>query len=301
MPEKIFIKHYNTTMSLPNLDIAICFNQTYAKLAELCMNSIVENSNLAYTYTIHIFTTDLSAEEKQVLSNKYHHNNIIIKNYANIATLPVYLRLHALNILKDKVERFIYLDVDILVFNDLTELYTTDLGENSLGACQDIGINAVGFSSVIKKNGMNYQDYFHSLGIKDCTKYFNAGIILFAPTKISHATIENILAETTTAKYVFLDQDILNKYFYDKVYFLSLRWNTFNLSKHRINLLKKQDSGLYQDFAEIINTNSAAIIHFVGTKPWQKRKGIFCHKFYAAVTKAEMQDVFKKPSFFSRF
>ena len=90
----------------------------YAPYASVAIASLIENASKDYCYKIHIVHQGLSEENKRKLS-------------ALADMFPEY-------------EKGIYLDSDIVVPGDISELYQIELGEEFLiGACPDYSIQNI--------------------------------------------------------------------------------------------------------------------------------------------------------------
>lgn len=159
-----------------------------------------------------------------------------------------------------KCDKVLYLDVDILVQQDLHSLWAIDLGEAWIGACVDAWVEFA-------------EEYKHKIGLSEKEHYFNAGVLLIDLKK--WRTI-NVLEASSAwlAQYphiYYQDQDILNGVFKGKVKYINTRFNFMPHQKSRIKLSQKQNWALNEiekmDYPIVI-------VHYCGQyKAWHAECG----------------------------
>ncbi|WP_319421893.1 glycosyltransferase family 8 protein [Pleurocapsa sp. FMAR1] len=183
------------------------------------------------------------------------------KNYISIAQ---YYRLFIAELLPDQAKKAIYLDCDLIVKEDLSQLWQIDLGENYVFAAQDTWVH-----SVSAHNGLlNYQE----LGIASDAKYFNSGVLVinvekWRAEKVSARAIDYL--NHNKEHMIYGDQDILNALFTGQWGELDPRWNATS----RIYEYSSWKESPYQEhvYNNLIH-NDFYIIHFIsGEKPWNSR------------------------------
>ena len=194
-----------------------------------------------------------------------------------------YYRILALNMLPQNIERILYLDADMLVKKELTEVYETPMSETCpFTVCDDIEGHTRG----------TYESTLDRVAIPHNFHYFNAGFILM---NLNYLRKRNSIGYILDAfyresnRYPFPDQDILNIMYYDKVQFVP--WALYNLppdwwkidteslSRGIIRFASYPDMlnpSIYQEerFADatIQIRDNACIIHYMGfLKPWMYR------------------------------
>jgi lipopolysaccharide biosynthesis glycosyltransferase len=140
------------------------------------------------------------------------------------------------------LSRCLYLDTDLIVCSDITELYNTDLKGNITGGVRDI-------SSFNEVQLARFKD---KLGLKNPSFYFNAGVMLIDLDAWKKDKVGSQAIKIGVEKYDLLDlgdQDALNIVLEDKWLNLDAKWNT-----------SKYDAS--EDFND-------GIIHLLGrVKPW---------------------------------
>jgi lipopolysaccharide biosynthesis glycosyltransferase len=155
------------------------------------------------------------------------------------------------------LERVIYIDIDVLIMQNLAELYDMNLGAKTIGAVRGYKVmkareaNAnLGLSGIALQ--LPAQKYFDEIIGMQGKFYFNAGVLLidlnrWRAEKVKEKSLDffdrNVLL-------LFTDQDALNHVLRDQVLFLEEDWN-FIPSKNRPI------------------TKNTRVIHFAGRKPWE--------------------------------
>lgn len=131
-------------------------------------------------------------------------------------TSATFLRLHLDQLLPSNLNRFVYLDSDVFVDQDISELFECDLGTSSLAAVPDV-INAV--------QGVN--SHLQKIGMRNDEPYFNAGVLVFSWRRILTSDVLARARNMAGQKldYHFHDQDILNILFQSDWLRLETKYN----------------------------------------------------------------------------
>lgn len=107
----------------------------------------------------------------------------------------------------DFVDRVLYLDSDILVYQDISELFGIELSHHYLAAVDEMGdeMDADGNSVLASR-----------IGLKGVS-YFNSGVMFFNLRQLRQERVEEKLLEyRTTSPNYFMDQDAFNSVMYAK-------------------------------------------------------------------------------------
>jgi lipopolysaccharide biosynthesis glycosyltransferase len=163
----------------------------------------------------------------------------------------VYARLMIDKLVGPEVERILYLDCDMLVREDVAELFALDLEGNAIAAVRD----SIGAFITNRRDLKQNRDLFDPADY-----YFNAGMVLIDIGKWREADIIGRMEEAYASgvmQRIYYDQDLLNLVFKGRWLKLPWRWNVVD-ARHA-------HDGV-----------DPAIVHYTGpTKPW----GIFAHNF----------------------
>ena len=153
-------------------------------------------------------------------------------------------------------DRIIYLDSDLVVRRDLSELFSSDIGGYVVAA-----------SGVAEIEWQLERSFFASLGLNEKAKYFNGGVMLidlqrWRASRITEKCMEFI--EKYPRELITADQTVLNYVFYKNQFF---------------ELDSSYNQALYPTSKPVMHTTEK-IFHFVGSpKPWDFL-GEFLHTNY---------------------
>lgn len=213
----------NKNKSRENADIKVCFTLTdnYYIFAACAMASILINSNYNDRYHFYILTDYLSDKNKAFfkklklirdfdLSFLIIDNNELKEYEVSYWGTYVYYRFKIFDLIK--ADRVLYLDSDIIVRDDLGELFKTDLTGYLAAAALD----------------QNNLDSKKRIKLKDEAKYINAGVVLFDLNECNKLKIAEKLfdlANNYPTEFIYADQDILNFVMQTKIKILSKKWN----------------------------------------------------------------------------
>lgn len=109
--------------------------------------------------------------------------------------------------------RALYLDGDILVCDDVSALYSSNLNGQPMGACDDVSATK----------------HMERLGLK---QYFNSGVLLM---DLELWRKENLFQQSMDSlrdshdQLLFEDQDLLNLVLRERISTLDIRWNMFSI------------------------------------------------------------------------
>ncbi len=210
------------------INIVYCTDSHYLEHVGVSITSIILN-NKSNNIHFHIFLYDVSDEEKNKLKeinsaitlysipidelNKY----IDIKNEkVKHINRSMYIRLSVPRLLPDYIDKFIYLDADILCFGDISPILNINI---------DSVVCAVTADSLNDDNLLANANRL-SLGNK---KYFNSGFLYINTQNWKKFDIENkanqILLSPENYNLIYPDQDALNIVLQERVVFVDVKWN----------------------------------------------------------------------------
>lgn len=157
------------------------------------------------------------------------------------------------DLLPSDVERVLFLDVDLLVLDDVTALWETQLGDFLLGAVPDGAVPHCSSARGVKG--------WRELGIPENAVYFNCGVLLIDLPRWRErgitASVHDYLGKTMRVD--FLHQEALN----------AVAWNDWRPIDRRWNLLASLDGRRYQS-PPCDAWRDPGIVHYAGRmKPWR--------------------------------
>jgi lipopolysaccharide biosynthesis glycosyltransferase len=227
--------------------VCVCDNH-YAILMGALIKSIESNHHTAEKLEFFIVEDGITAKNKLKITNSVNPDVVKIhwlvmtdcipanaKLPVDNSSLPlnIYIRLFIPYFIPKTIKRIVFLDVDMIMLEDVSKLWYTDLENNIIGAVQDQFIQVVSRWGGIS----NYQE----LGIAAENKYFNAGLMLIDIKKWEEANITDkvITCLADNKKHVqFQDQYGLNAVLAKQWLSLDPLWNRFaNSEDERPNLI----------------------------------------------------------------
>ncbi len=192
-----------------------------------------------------------------------------------------YFRIDIPNILPAEVTKVIYLDCDLLLYDDIQILWNTDIGDYPLAAVCDYGIMA---SKRLRRQKAK------CIGLPYKADYFNSGVLIMNLDAWRKADYSGKVIEIVQKnKFPNHDQDALNKVFMNNWYILPLRWNVippvFNL------FMKILKSELLRKNAVEAKKNPAIFHYAGGYKAWEyKLYQGFNDQYYKYLTYTDFKD-----------
>ncbi len=261
------------------MNIILSTDEKYIEHCATTMMSIVANNTACNFY---ILTDHLSEDQVSILDKiaQFNNSKVFVCNvpssYVEYLPMPktnslshislaTYYRLFITEVLPSDVTKAIYLDCDIIIRHDLSELWDTDINEYPLGAVYQL---ADWNSHECNRLGYNYRE-----------GYFNAGVLLINVDYLRNNNALNLyqhfIAEEPE-KIKFHDQDVLNKVFHGKVKHLSPRWNMLT-TYFGPSIFKVQDSTMdkrtHHSYLKILchEYSNPYVVHYASKpKAWEK-------------------------------
>ena len=213
------------------IPIFFATDDNYLPFLDVALKSLIENASQRYNYRIIVLNTGLKKEG--MLKIKENENSNFKIDFFDISSyfdqvkeklrnvfhfgLAAYYRLF-IEKLFPQYSKAIYLDCDIVVLGDISELYHIDMKDNLLAGSIER------YVATTKEFRLYTQTV---LGI-DCMNYINSGILLMNLEKIREAEIESKFLKILNDfnfKTIAPDQDYLNFLCKDRILYLPSGWN----------------------------------------------------------------------------
>ena len=249
------IRHLKKVSKQQPINIAMICDENFVFLTKICIKSIIASKareTIISVWIIGVELTTLSIDMLNSLSTDNVKINVISKNneYSNIAqekfrVSPAALYKFQLPNILSQISKFLYLDGDCIVLQDLSQLFETNLTGKYAAVCHD-------YIGEFEKD--------NCLRLK-LPAYFNSGVILFNAEKCRKDNISEKLIEWKRNDLWkrYMDQDALNAVFGSSVVFLSSQYNFMHA------YLEKRKKDLRYKFLEDIE--DFIIIHYTPSKP----------------------------------
>ena len=163
-------------------------------------------------------------------------------------------------------DKVLYLDSDLIVQGDVSELYSIDLEGNLIGAVRDIDF----LGNLNMKDGKRLKYNEETLKMSNPYDYFQAGVLVMNTKAMRESfSVDYWLNLASNKAYIYNDQDILNYVCQGRVVYLDPRWNVMNDCGGRIaNVFSVAPAAVYEEYLDA--RNDPFIIHYAGfEKPWK--------------------------------
>lgn len=262
------------------IPIFFAVDNVYIPFLAVTINSLLKNASTNYKYELKVLYTNISEENKQKIL-KYESQNVKIEfvdlNYyieelqeklytRDYYTKTTYYRLLIPN-LYPQYDKAIYLDSDIVVLGDISELYNEDVENNLVGAIPDGSVRKLKeFSEYVER----------VIGMADYKNYFNAGILLMNLKEMREFEFQSkFLYLLENMKYsVAQDQDYLNRICKGRTKILDAGWNVMPIPT---------DSPMQEKDIKIIHYN---LIY----KPWHFDNVLYQEYFWEYARQTEFYE-----------
>lgn len=255
-----------------DINIAIALNsnviiQSYVLLVSIAVN-IKSHVNL---YVLHssLSNEELSALQTALNTGKEDSLNDLIEvkideddfkglPFNQFWSIEAYYRLILPELLGNKIDRILYLDVDIIVNKDITEFYNMDFDGSDMIVSKDMEFD----NAIIELESQNQKRKALFLHLKEKgAVYFCSGMLLMNLKQMKEKyTFKFYIDKFNSIKdsVVLFDQDLLNYVHYDKVHYVDeYKYGMFTQTAHKQGITYEQAK------------NNTYILHFSGkSKPW---------------------------------
>lgn len=270
------------------IPIVLATNDNYAPYAGVTITSLLDNASDEYFYDIYIFYTELSSDN----INRFEKMNqqykdccgriqircLNINSYID-KEVPLYENFHfskemyyriLIPTILTQYNKAIYLDCDMVVIGDISELFSIELGNNYVAGANDIQHYE---SKNYVKNVLNI----------DTNSYINSGVLVINCDAFRQYDLKGKcfdILKNSQIKFRYPDQDILNLVCKDKILFLEQKWNYiwhYNFSHYNRSELSLSDKDKtdYQAYSQDMK-----IIHYTSNiKPWNNYN-IYLSKYF---------------------
>ncbi len=266
------------------IPIIFAVDNNYAPCLSVTLESLLDNASKEFFYKFYVLNTGLDKKTTLKLKKYVNGKNFsleyvdVVENLSKVKE-KLYLRDYFTNTtyyrffipsLFPQYDKVLYLDADVVLLEDVSIMFNTNLGNNFIGAVQEEVMSTVKvFGNYVEKG----------LGIP-CKRYFNAGVVLMNLKELRAIDLDarffELLKDFTFE--VTQDQDYLNVICEGRVYFFDLGWNKAPLKN--------------PDF----NDEDLKLIHYkLYYKPWLYKDVAYSEHFWKYAEKSPFyQDLLNK-------
>lgn len=246
------------------IHIAFCANNDYIPYVSVSIKSILENHSKT-NLNIHILTDYISEEKLNIVKELFYSyqeqqlkihivNDKSLRGLKDTWSIYTWYRVLLPQILPSNIHRILYLDADIIVKDNLQDLFCINMDNKAIAGTIDIET----FNNIT----------FERCGYEMEKKYICAGVMLINLDYWREHNLTNKIIDwgrKNNDRIKFPDQDTINYLCRDNKIILPLRYGI--QSAFYINNQFYQEP-LSKELSDCIN--KPAIIHYAGCAPWIK-------------------------------
>jgi lipopolysaccharide biosynthesis glycosyltransferase len=267
------------------IPIFFACDDNYIPFLGTAIHTLIKNASKDYHYRAIVLNAGIKEENKarvKALENEhlsidfFNIEEVISKHYDELAlrlrdyySVAIYYRMFIATLFP-QYEKAIYLDADLILVGDISELYHTNIEGKLVGAINDrLVLDVPEFAAYASE----------AVGIA-AHEYFNSGVLVMNLKKFREDDIENKflhLLETYNFDSVCPDQDYLNVLCRNDKVLLPIGWNKMPLPDHEF------------DYATL------KLLHYNSfEKPWHHDHVLYSKEFWdAAVTSPFYDDLIR--------
>ena len=216
------------------IPIFFTIDDSYAPFLAVALNSTIKNANPDRNYRAIVLHQDLSETNIAKLQSLQADNfkieltpmkanfdalddRMSNRLRCDYFTLTIYFRLF-IPAMFPQYDKGIYIDSDVVLTDDIAKLFDIGIGDNYIGACNDLSIADIPPLVAYTEN---------AIGVK-AKEYINSGVLLMNLKKLRDSDLEghflNLLS-TYHFDSIAPDQDYLNAMCNGKIYYLDEAWD----------------------------------------------------------------------------
>jgi lipopolysaccharide biosynthesis glycosyltransferase len=261
---------------LTKVAVAFICDSHYVIPTAVAITSLVFNKKPDTYYDIYIISAGLSEKETEKfhefrgINTDIHIIKVSLKKFKGVnifmhLTSAAYVKFDLPELIPNQ-DKVLYLDSDVIIQQDLSDLFETNIDDYYAGAVKDIGLI----------------DNIHNI-----KNYFNSGVMLLnlKLMRENNTSMTLLNIAKSADNFIYMDQDCLNILFENKVKLLPGIYNCFyslflkNTEKYTLDYIN-QCFGTNYSSLNNIKINSC-IIHLVSyDKPWIYYDCYFVNEWY---------------------
>lgn len=260
--------------------VVCCGDEDFAAPTAVLMKSIIGHADPNRCYDILYLHNGLDADTAGMLCALganlpnisirtcdirpiFSENRLFTENRSDFSSMA-YARLMIPEVLGADYRRALYLDGDMLAFQDVSALYDSDLEGRPLGSTSD-------FYYIAQANRRRDRErvrYIRQVvGVSDPEHYILSGMLLMDLQAFRQENLsETLMAAACSRNWRWHDQDVLNRVLGGRIKLLDPKWDSCDIGQLAADLPNTLREPYRQALA------SPGIFHFAGSgaKPWQR-------------------------------
>lgn len=277
---------------MTTVPIVFAFDNNLAMPAAVCIFSLLANAKDTTIYDIFVLKReyeDLDLSMVEMVMRNYPRHKLTVRNVGDTfdgsfeirgITTPAYYRLLIPSLIPE-YDKVLYSDVDVIFRDDLSHVYSTDIGDNYIA-----GVNAITY---LDKDS---NDYYFRLGLDPRKVVYSGNLIFNNKVILENPAIGKSFLDQAKNNYKFQDMDVLNIVCQNRIFQLK---PDFCLSNYICKAMVYERAQLPESWSnsDLEYARDFGIVHYNGRKPWQgycmnfdiwweyyRKSPIFDEKFY---------------------
>ena len=264
----------------PVIPVVFASDNNYVPMVTTTIYSMLKNASDAYRYDIVVLHEGIEWENQEKMKmflgqfenaglqfcdvSRFVDQYELTTNNPHISNETYYRFL--IQELLPYYSKVLYLDSDLIVKGDVSELFSVDLGDNLLAAVRDVDY----CGNLNMKDGIRMRYTKEVLGMHQPYDYFQAGVLVLNTRAMRKLhPMEKWLEFASDDRYIYNDQDILNVHCQGRVKYLDYDWNVMTDCYGRIGrIFSFAPAAIFDAFND--SRNHEKIVHYAGAqKPWK--------------------------------
>ena len=260
--------------------VVFAADDNYVPMLTTTIYSMLRNADPTRMFDVIVLEKDISEQNKHNIEQFLgRFPNATVRFYDVSRTIAGYeLTTNNAHISVETYYRFIiqdalpfyskilYLDSDLVIDADVTELYDYNLGTAAIGAIRDIDF----LGNVNMKDGVRAKYAVRKLNMRNPYDYFQAGVLVMNLDRMRQIhTVSEWLDIASQPGFIYNDQDILNMECEGEVAYLPYEWNVMHDCADRVQgVFAYAPAEVYR--AYMASRRAPKIVHYAGfDKPWK--------------------------------
>lgn len=277
---------------LDYVQIALCIDNNYVYPTSVLLQSLIDHRKPTTYYDIFVLVdSSFSDSNKSILEtlcnesagtslefitteNDYSDADLVIDHI----TKATFFRLELPKLLPH-CDKCLYLDSDILICDDLYELFSTDLDDDYIG-----GVLAFAYY----RNEQAIESKIEELQLRSLDNYINAGVLLLNLKRLREDNMAKVFEQHLARGYSSQDQDVLNAACSKNIKLLPFKYNA--MTKYELLDDSCYESSYLQGLITQEEWNEGrltpSIIHYADKrKPWNDLSTYYADRWWATVAR----------------
>ena len=264
----------------PVIPVAFAASNNYVPMLVTTIHSMLSNASSEYRYDIVVLHKGITWEKQECMRAFFCKSDNVALQFCDVSrvvakydlttnnphiSIETYYRFLIQELLP-YYNKVLYLDSDLIVKGDVSELFKVDLGDNLLAAVRDVDY----CGNLNMKDGIRMRYTKEVLGMRNPYDYFQAGVLVLNTKAMRKLhPMRKWLEFASDDRFIYNDQDVLIAHCEGRVTFLDYDWNVMTDCFGRIGrIFAYAPAAIFDAFND--SRNHEKIVHYAGAqKPWK--------------------------------